>query len=143
LPRPGTQFTCFTGTKVQILAAVMCGAVAAPASVFDLFGASKASKLRSKTCCGACVCEELKEHRGVLPWAVPAASFRQHMPAYVSIRQHTSAYVSIRQQASGYVRIRQDTSGYVRIRQDTSVGTGRAVQDFVSLCTFVLVKQVN
>ena len=36
LPRRGTQFTCFTSTKVQILAAVMCGAVAAPASVFEL-----------------------------------------------------------------------------------------------------------
>ena len=36
LPRRGTQFTCFTSTKVQILAAVMCSAVAAPASVFDL-----------------------------------------------------------------------------------------------------------
>jgi hypothetical protein len=77
LPRRGTQFTCFTSTKVQILAAVMCGAVAAPASVFELFCASsKARKLSSKTCCGACVCQELQEHRGVLSWTVPAASLR-------------------------------------------------------------------
>jgi hypothetical protein len=68
-------------------------------------------------------------------------SMRQHT---AGIRQHTSAYG---RHTSGYVSIRQ---AYVRIRQHTSFATkpppdskraGR--RDSVSICTFVLVKQVN
>jgi hypothetical protein len=64
--------------------------------------------------------------------------------AYVSIRQHTSAYVSIRQHTSAYVSIRQHTSAYVSIRQHTfSLSLKCFHRRFcVSICTFVLAKQV-
>jgi hypothetical protein len=81
------------------------------------------------------------------------ASIRQHMPAgYVSIRsmrQHTSAYASIRQHTPAYVNIRQHTPAHVKhlLRGDYAPRPPPPPAPLrsasgVSLCTFVLVKQV-
>jgi hypothetical protein len=71
--------------------------------------------------------------------------------AYVSIRQHTSAYVSIRKHTSAYVSIRQHTTcvfdslrNLVKHRIQLLLPFRRSLcREGVSICTFVLVKQVN
>jgi len=78
--------------------------------------------------------------------------------AYVSSRQHTAAYGSIRQHTSAYVSIRQHTcSATSALPADARMGSVCATNDTlksfcwqacnsafcVSICTFVLVKQVN
>jgi hypothetical protein len=59
--------------------------------------------------------------------------------------QHTSAYVSIRQHTPAYVSIRQHTSAYVSIRKLLALAGGccSSSSSDVSICAFVLVKQVN
>jgi hypothetical protein len=77
---------------------------------------------------------------------------RVSSPSFVSIRQHTSAYVSIRQHTSAYVSIRQHTQCLLLVRE--RLGTRLRLRTLcqrprllqlrcVSICTFVLVNQVN
>jgi hypothetical protein len=77
-----------------------------------------------------------------------------HTSAYVSIRQHTSAFVGIRRHASAYVSVRQHTSAPPRPTPLPGAGASVFVLCTsqylyfvkvlcVSICTFVLVKQVN
>jgi hypothetical protein len=107
---------------------------------------------------------------GARPQDAPGARIRQHTSAYVSIRQHThtctwrtasrcswsthcsSARSARRLHTSAYVSIRQHTSAYVSIRQHTSrCSCSRRLgalglenkSETVSICTFVLVKQVK
>jgi hypothetical protein len=86
----------------------------------------------------------------MLASAALAPPATQHTSAYVSIRLHTSAYVSIRQHASACFSIRQHTSAYVSIRRAAALCLTLAPlrlqprsSSAVSICTFVLVKQVN
>jgi hypothetical protein len=89
-------------------------------------------------------CVSIREHTAA------CVSIRQHTSAYVSIRQHTSAYGSIRPHTSAYVRIRQHTPAYVSIRRMSSSqppscrsSAPSALPRRVSICTFVLLKQVG
>ncbi len=70
---------------------------------------------------------------------------RQHTSAYVSLRQYTSAFVSIRQYTSAYVSIRQYTSAYVLlfVRSSSAPACAWCSALSSSICTYVLVKQVN
>jgi hypothetical protein len=78
---------------------------------------------------------------------------RRYRYTYVSIRQHTSAYVSIRQHTSAYVSIRQHipevhatfASARTRVIECAQKLDAAELQhpSGVSICTYVLVKQVN
>jgi hypothetical protein len=91
------------------------------------FCTSKASKLstilRSSSSCSRCICSLC---------SLSLTCIRQHTLAYVSIRQHTSAYVSIRQHTSAYA---------APVPSAACRSPGRRVS--VSICIFVLVKQVH
>ncbi len=105
---PGTQFTCFTSTKVHILTPEGCS--------FSSNTAQSSSSSSSSSSAAP---------RGLVPLllaslrlsgtrSAPASASQQHTSAYVSIRPHTSAS---QQPASAS---QQHTSAYVSIPPHTS-----------------------
>jgi hypothetical protein len=93
---------------------------------------------------------------GATSTLIHSTPFLQHTSSYVSIRQHTSAYAGQHQllyTPSRFCSIRQHTSAYVSMRQHTSAYEGQHQLLYtpsrfcsscgVSICTFVLAKQVK
>jgi hypothetical protein len=124
-----SQFTRFTGTKVQILT-LYTDTTAPPTllrsrviSVYLLYWhKSTNTDAAHRRYYGAPNAAPLECEGG--------GAGRQHTSAYVSIRQHTSAYASIRQRTSAYLH-------------RSSARGGCHASLIVSICTFVLGKQVK